>query len=330
MRITIRDIAKELQLSHATISFVLNNRRDVSIPDSTRQRVKEAAERMGYKPNRAARALAKGESDLIALWVPSRTVNDFWKLAEQLEMIARSKSMEVVLRTASFDDQFINSVDLEDWPIAATLLLDCGEAPWISSATKLDHPVASIGTIVSNHVDSVAFDVEQGARLAAEEFAEQNVSKALHISLADVTDPFDSRRALIKGAMSESGVVIDSLVCVDGSHAGIKASLKVKIEKSGVPQAIIADTDSAAIACIRALHDLGQSVPQDCLIIGFGGTADGEVSLPSLTTVAYPAAEAVEKAWILIDQRRSDPKRPPVHVKVSPRLIIRESSRRAV
>ena len=56
MAVTLRDIAKHLNLSHATVSFVLNERLDVAIPDKTRQRVMDAARELGYRPNRAARA----------------------------------------------------------------------------------------------------------------------------------------------------------------------------------------------------------------------------------------------------------------------------------
>lgn len=60
MPVRLCDIAKELGYSHATISFALNDNYNVKLSESTRQRVKETAKRMGYVPNAAARALVKG------------------------------------------------------------------------------------------------------------------------------------------------------------------------------------------------------------------------------------------------------------------------------
>lgn len=326
MRVTIRDIAKELKLSHATVSFALNNRRDVSIPDVTRQRVKDTAERMGYRPNRAAVALARGESDLVAFWVPSQTLSDYWQLAEAIESFSSERGKQLVIRRVPIDDDSNSAIDLEDWPVAATILLDCGQVSWISSAAKLEHPVVAIGAITSHRLDSVTFDLARGAELAAEEFVRRGVRNVLHMTLADPCDPFEFRRKFVLDAMQGSGLEVQSLLCVDSSPAGIREVLRNKCEKDGVPAAILADTDMAALSCLRTLAELEDPERRFCQVIGFGGSPLGELSSPSLTSVSFSAVDAVEKAWTLIAQRKLEPSRSPIHVKVSPRLLVREST----
>src|SRR5581483_7026429 len=67
MPVTIRDVARRLNLSHTTVSRVLSGRADISISETTRQRVEKAAKEMGYSPNRIARALVTGRTHVIAI-----------------------------------------------------------------------------------------------------------------------------------------------------------------------------------------------------------------------------------------------------------------------
>ncbi|MGH2638085.1 MAG: substrate-binding domain-containing protein, partial [Rhabdochlamydiaceae bacterium] len=150
----------------------------------------------------------------------------------------------------------------------------------------------------------------------------------LHVSLVDVTDPHDLRIKAMRVAAKEAHVPLSQKQCVDGSQPGVRSTLRNLIQTEGAPDAIIADTDSAAIACIRALHDCGKSVPQDCIVVGFGGTEESEVALPSLTTVSFSASEAVGKAWRLLESKRVQGLRSPISEVIEPNLIVRESSLR--
>ena len=71
----IRDLARHLDISIGTVSRALNNRVDVN--PLTRQRVREAAAKLGYSPNQSGRSLRRGRTDLIAMIVPSGTDNTF-------------------------------------------------------------------------------------------------------------------------------------------------------------------------------------------------------------------------------------------------------------
>ncbi len=70
MRITIKKIAQELGISHSTVSRVLNDKHSNLVSDATRERIVEAANRMGYRPNRIAQALQGKSTQLIGVLVP--------------------------------------------------------------------------------------------------------------------------------------------------------------------------------------------------------------------------------------------------------------------
>ena len=73
-RLTSADVARESGVSRTTVSYVLNGKVGVAIPEATRQRVRDAAERLGYTPSAAARALRSGKSDLVLCVLPNWTI----------------------------------------------------------------------------------------------------------------------------------------------------------------------------------------------------------------------------------------------------------------
>ena len=132
MAVTLRDIAKSLNLSHATVSFVLNERHDVAIPDTTRQRVFVAAREMGYRPNRAARALVMGRTQMIALASPPVNRSPYGELFERFVATARLSSYETLLMDLG------SSVE---WAVDAMLQID---APAICRGLPASHHSVSI------------------------------------------------------------------------------------------------------------------------------------------------------------------------------------------
>jgi hypothetical protein len=97
MAVTLRDIAKHLGVSHATVSFVLNNRTDMGITDATRQRVLAAAQELGYRPNRAAKALTTGKTEMLAVCIPSLRVAYYAELVHYIQIAAAEYEFETVL-----------------------------------------------------------------------------------------------------------------------------------------------------------------------------------------------------------------------------------------
>src|SRR5579875_3149446 len=131
MRKTIRDIAKELNLSHTTVSRVLNNRKDF-ISERTRQRVLKAIKNAGYQPNLAARALVTGRTNLIAFW--SRYLHTPFevRVVQALFTQLKADNYELLIRSVPEDtDSELSPPRLEfptDGVIAfETAILFCGE-----------------------------------------------------------------------------------------------------------------------------------------------------------------------------------------------------------
>jgi DNA-binding LacI/PurR family transcriptional regulator len=96
VRVTSADVAREAGLSRATVSYVLNDTPNQKIPESTRQRVLEAAERLQYAPSAAARALRTGRSDVVLCLLPS------WPIGESVGSVLEQLSAALAERGMTF------------------------------------------------------------------------------------------------------------------------------------------------------------------------------------------------------------------------------------
>ncbi len=113
-RVTAADVARSLGLSRATVGFVLNDTPGQSIPDATRQRVLAEAERMGYRPHRAAQTLASGRSRIVLLQLPD------WPIGASLR--AHLDAAAATLDEAGYAmgvDHAEGVIDLREQPRAA-------------------------------------------------------------------------------------------------------------------------------------------------------------------------------------------------------------------
>ena len=147
MPVTLRDIARRVNLSHATVSFVLNGRMDVSIPAATRERVAAAAREMGYRPNRAAQALVRGRANSVALWAPASGSSVGAHIQRELARLAWDAGYELSIRLFAIEERAdAPPRGLDDWPVDGLFVLN-GPAPSILSAEPRGGiPIVSLGT----------------------------------------------------------------------------------------------------------------------------------------------------------------------------------------
>src|SRR4051812_27846791 len=103
-RPTQADVARLAGVTQATVSFVLSDSSAISVPAETRQRILDAVETLGYRPNALARGLASGSSSLVAVTVPG--VSDFYsEVVHGIEDVARRSGYSVIISTTNDDPQ---------------------------------------------------------------------------------------------------------------------------------------------------------------------------------------------------------------------------------
>lgn len=338
--VNLRMLAEHLELSQTTVSLVLNNSPSAkSIPQETRSRVIEAAERLNYRPNYFARSLRQSRSMSVGVLAPDLSEGYFTRVM--------SGVVEELTRASYF--YFTACHDwkkelIEQYP---RMLVERSVDGFLLLNTPADEisvpvPVVAISAhIGQENVTNIVLDHH-----AAVESALVHLFELGHRNIAFMRGPraipdSEFRWESIQTVAGEMGLRIDPahVIRIDTAGWSMKTGyhpmapeigfkpMQALLEKSRDFTAIFCFNDIAAIGAIRALKDAGLSVPGDVSVVGFDDILSAAYSTPSLTTVRQPLFEMGKRgAEILLDRIANREKDYPPDVVMAPELVIREST----
>lgn len=317
-RITIKDIAAESGVSLSTVSLVMNNNPRIS--QATRERVLQTIERLGYQPNRMARALAWRRSRTLAVLLPQlrHTFADVYfgeilsgihdrasKLGYKIMLeVARQEFVERKEHLQLFDQKIVDGILFVGANERHRFLADFadGQRPFllVNNYSKV-HP---LNYVVSNYRYGAWQAAQHLVRLGhrhigciagglSEIQTSRDILDAFREVLAEQRIPF-SDDWLADGWLTEEG--------------GAKATASL-LERHPELTAIFALNDKMALGAIRQLTDQHIRVPEDVAVVGFDDIPQASYAVPSLTTVHQPLYEigklACERLIELIHGRLS-------------------------
>lgn len=329
-RATIRDIATEAGVSIATVSRVLNARPDVA--PVTRERVLEVVRERGFTLNRTGRALSRGRSGLVAIAVPGVHEHFATILAGAAEAL-EEQDMRVVLCPTHHD------VERE------TLLLERVAAGKVDgailmlpaqSAAQLRHvagercPFVVVDDRVplDRHVPVVAAAHAAGARAVTEHLVALGHRRIAAIagSRSPVADA--ERLSGYRAALAAAGLPPDTGLEVEaGAQRGDgQRAVRSLLALPHPATAIVAFSDTLALAAVQALSDAGLRIPRDVSVVGFDDLEQSGMATPPLTTVRQPLAEMGRMAVSLLLRRLDNHTVEPVRVELATELVVREST----
>jgi LacI family transcriptional regulator len=329
--VKLRDIAEAAGVTIATASRSLNGIYGVN--PLTRERVMEAASRLNYRPNRLARGLVTGRSQILGLIISDIRNPFFSEVARGVEDAAYSAGCDVVLCNSDLDPHKQNHY-------IASLMAKSVDGIIMNSVTALDQPeqerlaLSGVPVVLLNRFASLAqfstisADNEQGGRLAAEYFLQMG-----HTRLAHLTGPRHhgnlSQRA--KGFLQavREGSAAASVIVAHGNHTlagGYAMGLKLFREKQDIT-AIFAANDALAFGVLKAALECKVKIPQDVSLIGFDNVDLAAIVHPPLTTIHQSKYEIGEAAVnVLLRLAKARDKSPENRV-MGVELIERESVR---
>jgi LacI family transcriptional regulator len=333
-------LAEHLELSQTTVSLVLNNSPSAkSIPQETRDRVTEAAERLNYRPNYFARSLRQSKSMSVGVLAPDLSEGYF----------TRVMSGVVQELTAAHYFYFTACHDwkrelIEKYP---RMLVDRAVDGFLLLNTPADHievpvPVVAISAhSVIENVTNIVLDHH-----SAVEQALLHLHALGHRRIAFMRGPqaipdSEYRWESIHQVAGEIDLEIDPALVIhidsvgwsmkDGYHPmapeiGYRP-MQGLLERTRDFTAIFCFNDIAAIGAIRALKDAGLSVPGDVSVVGFDDIQSAAYSTPSLTTVRQPLAEMGQRgAQVLLERIADHGKEHESEIVMAPELVVREST----
>lgn len=305
-KVGIRQVAAEAGVSVTTVSHALNDIEGTRVSEETRARVREAARRLGYVPNRLARGLRLQRSGTLGLISDQIATTPY---AGRLILGAQEAALRHGFTLVLFNTD--SDPEVEEREIATALQY---QADGILYATmyhrivEIPEALEAVATVVVNSessdpkVPSVAPDEHAGAQAAVGELIAHGHERIGFVTNADQVPATWGRLTGYNAALKEAGLQPDpSLVVSDVSEAsgGYRAS-KALLERPDRPTALFCYNDRMAMGAYRAAAEVGLRIPEDVSVVGFDNQeiiADG--LFPSLTTVALPHYEmgawAVEK-----------------------------------
>ncbi|MCY7474532.1 catabolite control protein A [Bacillus safensis] len=291
--VTIYDVAREANVSMATVSRVVNG--NPNVKPTTRKKVLEAIDRLGYRPNAVARGLASKKTTTVGVIIPDISSIFYSELARGIEDIATMYKYNIIL---SNSDQNTD----KELHLLNTML-----------GKQVDGIVFMGGNITDVHVEefkrspvpivlaasveeqaqtpSVNINYEQAIYDSVQLLVEKGHKRIAFVS-GPMSEPINSVRKLAgyKRALEEAGITFDDALVAEGDYSydsGIEA-LAHLLEQSDKPTAVIAATDEMALGVIHGAQDRGVSIPEDLEVIGFDNTRLSLMVRPQLTTVVQP------------------------------------------
>ncbi len=325
IRPTIKLVAAEAGVSTATVSYVLAGRtkgQGSGISNETSLRVREAALRLGYRPNQAARAIRTGKSNLMMLSLTM--LSDPWSLSV-------SRAVGAAVAEAGITPMILADTD---WRVAIprqgadVIFIDDagrpGDAELLAELARTNSLV-----VFSETLEPDGFDVIRSmagpSMAAAMDHLTSGHTRIACLAPASSLRSSARHRAYVEGLERAGQSVRPELVATfDGDELNAYAAAAELLSGAEPPTAIFATSDYAAIAAIHAAQRLQLVVPDDVAIVGVGNTLQGEDMVPSLTS-AGPVGFFSGLAEFLVE-RALDPDGPPRVLEFPWQLLLRDSA----
>ncbi|MCC6177159.1 MAG: LacI family DNA-binding transcriptional regulator [Chloroflexi bacterium] len=317
--VTIDVVAVEAGVSASTVSHVLNGRaKAVRISDPTRQRVLDAAQRLGYTPNHAARSLRRQRTGIVTVLVWRLASALFADIAEGVRTVALRHGFQVsVIDAGAVDVQaevralrYLRTGICDGVVVATSSHSQRG--PAVDALLELVEsgiPVALVfDRSPSPRVPAIDIDNAEGGYLATRHLLTLGHRRIAHLTFADgPLDPVDPRppASRYRGyltALAEAGIAPDPCWLirggreVEGGREMAHALLERFPARAARPTAVVTVNDRTAIGVLRGFYEVGVRVPDDVALVGFHDIATARYTAPALTTVAHPRMKLGELA----------------------------------
>jgi DNA-binding LacI/PurR family transcriptional regulator len=319
----LQDVAADVGLSPATVSLVLRGAPGPSA--ATRQRVLDAAQRLGYRPDRAASLLALRRSRLIGVLLDVRS-DYHGELVEHAHDAAERHGYDLLLSTVTRTRGEARAVEtlLDSRCEALVLLGPESPAAWL---LELDRrlPVVVVGRPVrGGGVDVVRADDARGAALAVDHLAGLG-----HRSIAYVDGGRGSIAAGRRRGYERATRAHGLTPCViPGDHteeSGSRAARRL-LAADSPPTAVATFNDRVAVGLLDALARAGVAVPGSLSVVGYDDSPLARLAHVDLTTVSQDSPELVRQAVAALVERLDGGRTGAREVVVPPHLVVRSTT----
>ncbi|WP_137844511.1 LacI family DNA-binding transcriptional regulator [Microbacterium sp. 2FI] len=294
---TLSDVAARAGVSVSAVSRVLSDAPSARVSEQTRQRIRQAAEDLGYRPNFAARALKFARTNVVGLIVPDLTNAIFTELMRGVEEEANRRGYMVLLVRAEGMPEGEESIPrlIGEGRVDGVLVQvgDNMRPDDLQSLVEGSLPVVFVNSIPPHGTGSVVLDDDRGMRLGTQHLIDLGHARIGFLGGHPASHTATSREAGFRGAMAGAGLAVpDEYVTrlgYDPRSGG--AALARVASLAEPPTAVVVANVNAAHGALLEARRLGLRVPEDLSIVAMHDAWTAENAWPPLTTVRMPLYE---------------------------------------
>jgi LacI family transcriptional regulator len=334
-KVTLRHVAEAAGVTAATVSDILNDRKRCWASAETRARVREAAARLGYQVNRAARLLRTGNSRLIGI-VVSDLRNPFYvSLVREIESSLQPQGYDVIIEDSRGEPEqegrallSLQSLSV-DGMVCATMFCHSQES-FFRQYKDSGKALVFVGEPYAGlKVQSVRVDDAEAFADLARLLRENGHERIGYVSAQSPALRYTEREARFRAALEAQGLSLPpaavfhctrQLKDVAGCVQGI-----CQLPAWKRPTALLVINDFTAVAVIRSIMDSGLSIPEDISVIGFDDIDLARWLPIRLTTIGQSYEKIAAGCVELLTQTEKQPTRTLPSITVQAKLVVRDS-----
>lgn len=336
-RYTIKDIAKDLNISVSTVSRAL--RGIYGINKETESKIKEYSKKVGYTPNLMARGLKIGGANNIGVIIPTLDHNFFASVISGIEEIAYKRGYNVILSSSneSYEKEMFcveSMISSNIRGIIISISKNTEDVSHLKTLQSFDVPIVMFDRVNSSIVcDKVIVDDYHGAYMATQHLINIGREK---IAI------FHSNPKMLISVNRINGF----LDCMNKNHKKVDESLKVEsdteycntmenayksfeelVKQNNIPDAVFCCNDLMAAGVLQAAKDNKIRVPTDLAVCGFGNGIISQIAYPNITTVFQKGPEmGMKSAELLLNRIELKTQEPSKTHVLKTELILRGST----
>ena len=321
-KITLKQIAKELDVSISTVSKALRDSLEIS--QDTREKVQAFAKLYNYRPNNIALSLKNRKTKNIGVIIPEIVHHFFSEVIHGVELVANKRGYNVIigLSNESFDKEVINMEMLANGSIDGFILSIAKETLLLQDFHHFKEtisqgmPIVMFDRVVDEiECDKVIVDDVKGAKIAVNKLVANGCKNLAIVTTKDYVSVGKLRTLGYLKALEENDIKANPnlILKVDDKFATedyldvLETEILQLLKKNKTIDGILAVNEIYALTAVRAARKLGKRIPEDIQVIGFTDGVLSRHATPSLTTVKQHGQAIGEKAVeLLIDKLENE------------------------
>jgi LacI family transcriptional regulator len=313
-KITLKQIAKELDVSISTVSKSLRNSPEIG--EETRLKVQAFAKFYHYKPNNIALSLKNRKTKTIGIIIPEIVHHFFSTVINGIEQIANENGYSVVicLSDDSFDKEVLNMELLANGSIDGFIMSLSKETQYkgdfhhITEVISQGMPVVMFDRITNEVLcDKVIIDDKQAAYEAVQSLIDKGRKKIALVTTVDYVSVGKLRTDGYVKALLDNKIPFDEKLIIKIEDIDTCEIIIGKLLEDEAIDAVFAVNEIFAVTCIKTANKIGLNVPKDLAVIAFTDGMISKYSTPTITTVSQSGVKMGNRAAkIIIDRLESE------------------------